>query len=88
MEQQSIIKTIIKSLDNYYSTSFKETQLSPRHYDFTSVDYDFSFPSNIASGLTEQSLQSKVENFLKRNSTVITKNAHYLFDEFGTIRSE
>ena len=87
MEQQAIIKTIIKTLDNYYSTSFKEAQLTPRHYDFTSTDYNFSFPSNIGSGLTEQSLQKKVERFLKRGATVIAKNAHYLFDESGDIRA-
>ncbi|KAA1163480.1 hypothetical protein EU508_04660 [Pseudoalteromonas fuliginea] len=87
MEQAAVIEIIIKTLDRFFASSFKEAQLSTRHYDFTSQHYDFSFPSTIASGLTEQRLQNRVENFLKHHSAVIDKNNHYLFDESGNIRT-
>ena len=86
MEYKTVIQVIKDTLSDFFSTNFEEAELSDRHYDFSSKDYDFSFPSTMATGATEQTLRKKVKRFLTRNTTLIEKNTHYLFDATGEIR--
>ncbi|WP_462147991.1 hypothetical protein [Pseudoalteromonas gelatinilytica] len=85
MEHENIVKVIKDTLNEFFSTKFEETNLSARHYDFTSKDYDFSFPSTIAHGVNEQSLRKKVLSYLTRSKHLVEKNEHYLFDDTGKI---
>lgn len=86
MEDKDIVRAIKEVLDVVYSINFEEANLSRRHYDFSSQDYDFSFPTTLAASASEQSLKKLVENYLEHNSNVIVKNNHYIFNEVGEIR--
>lgn len=86
MEDKDVIRIIKEVLDVVYSINFVEANLSRRHYDFSSQDYDFSFPLTVAASTSELSLKKLIENYLEHNSSVIVKNNHYTFNESGAIQ--
>lgn len=85
MEIVKFNEFVIKLLEAKFEQSFIQSDLSPRHYSFSSQDFDFSFPVGLRDAESENSLRDKITRWLNRSSEEIKVNGHYLFDSTGNM---
>jgi len=76
---------VIKLLNNKFGQSFTTSDLSNRHYSFSSTEFDFSFPIALTNSGGESALNSKLTRWLDNASEKIESNGHYLFDVDGNV---
>ncbi len=81
MELSKIKAKIIELLEEQFDQKFTESNLSARHYTFTSTDYDFSFSVSLVRNATESQLTNRVNRCIKKASDVLKPNTHFQFDE-------
>lgn len=81
MELSDVKVKIIELLDAQFEQKFEESNLSARHYSFTSADYDFSFSISLVSDISETQLTNRINRCIKKANEVSKPNTHYQFDE-------
>lgn len=81
MELSEIKAKIIELLDVQFEQKFEESDLSARHYSFTSADYDFSFSVSLVSDVSVTQLTNRINRCIKKANEVSKPNTHYQFDE-------
>ncbi|PUZ92984.1 hypothetical protein DC365_22085 [Vibrio vulnificus] len=83
MELSEIKVKIIELLGTQFDQKFEESNLSARHYSFTSPDYDFSFSISLVKDVSESQLTNRINRCIKKASEVLKPNTHFQFDENG-----
>jgi hypothetical protein len=83
MSNSQFSELICNELESIFDQKFKQSNLSERHYSFSSSEYDFSFSVALYSTDSAQSLVKKVNAWLGAAKDSIQPNNHYLFSENG-----
>jgi hypothetical protein len=81
MELPETKAKIMELLDVQFEQKFVESNLSARHYSFTSPDYDFSFSVSLVRNVSETQLTNRINRCIKQAKEVSKSNAHFQFDE-------
>ncbi|HFQ4970619.1 TPA: hypothetical protein ACGUUK_004409 [Vibrio vulnificus] len=81
MELSEIKAKIIELLGAQFEQKFEESNLSARHYSFTSPDYDFSFSISLVKDVSESQLTNRINLCIKKAHEVSKPNTHFQFDE-------
>ncbi|MFH4832336.1 hypothetical protein [Vibrio diabolicus] len=81
MELSEINAKIIELLDAQLEQKFEESDLSARHYSFTSADYDFSFSVSLVRNVSETQLTNRINRCINQAKEVSKPNTHFQFDE-------
>lgn len=85
MELSNVKLKIIELLDAQYNQQFSESNLSARHYSFTSIDYDFSFSIRLIKDVSESQLVSRISRCIKKANEELKPNTHFQFSEDGEL---
>ncbi len=81
MDLPEIKAKIIELLDVQFEQKFEESDLSSRHYSFTSSDYDFSFSVSLVRNVSETQLINRINRCINKAKELSKPNAHFKFDE-------